>query len=81
MTRSKGYRGVTKQSSYRWTAQITYEKRTYYLGAFKDAQTAALAFDVAVVYLYGGWKPMKMNFPMSNPPDDLCKEVISRLEK
>ena len=40
---TSGYNGVYKNASGLWTAQITFQGKTYYLGSFADIQDAVLA--------------------------------------
>lgn len=53
--RSKsGYLGVTfRDNSRRWIAALTHEYKSVYLGSFDDPLDAALAYDCAVVQIYG----------------------------
>lgn len=40
---TSGYNGVYKNANQRWTAQITFKKKTYYLGSFDNIQDAVAA--------------------------------------
>ena len=40
---TSGYNGVYKHSNGSWIAQITFKKKTYYLGSFKDIKDAVAA--------------------------------------
>ena len=40
---TSGYNGVYKNTNGTWTAQITFKKKTYYLGSFSDIRDAVIA--------------------------------------
>ena len=40
---TSGYNGVYKNANGTWTAQITFKKKTYYLGSFTDIKDAVIA--------------------------------------
>lgn len=57
------YRGVTETSwGGTWQAQIKHQGKVHYLGAFKDEESAARAFDRAALELRGD--AARLNFPL-----------------
>lgn len=56
-----GYIGVRKQSRLTWRAQITFDRKSIFLGTFTDPIEAAEAYDRAAIERHG--KLATLNFP------------------
>lgn len=62
-TNKCGYKGVAKNShSKTWRSTITANKKTIYLGSFRNKEDAAIAYDKAAIRLHGEFA--RTNFPV-----------------
>lgn len=66
MSNKTGYRGVYETSwGDTWFASIKKDGRSFYLGTFLDAESAARAYDEAALSLRG--TAARLNFPATEP--------------
>lgn len=73
----KGVKIVEKKSGYRYQVNITAEKKSYYLGSFKDEYTAMATYNVAAIKLHGKFAYLNTwNGPsIPGEPDPLAEEL------
>jgi len=59
---SSRYKGVHKRGD-KWIASIGYNYKTHYIGTYDDEESAAIAYDVAALEIFGGHA--RLNFVVS----------------